>query len=149
MKTVTFLMFVLLGLVATAAAQTPVGCPPDPITTVTVNPTKVRAELSEQTTLLLDGSPAVTGYTFGWYAQGATAPTSQVAIAKTAFALVASTTFCYEAPLPPMTGTPFGQKYVAALKTLRGTEESAWSVPSNPFGFEGPVVPPGWIRIKK
>lgn len=129
--------------------QTPVGCPADPVTSVTVNPTKVRAELPEQTATLLDGTPAVTGYTFGWYAEGASAPTSQVAIAKTAFVLVPATTFCYEAPLPTMTGIPLGQKYLAALKTLRGTAESAWSAPSNPFGFEGPAQAPTAVRIKK
>jgi hypothetical protein len=141
-------MFLVLSPVF-VHGQTPVGCPAEPITAVTVNPTKVRAELSEQTALLLDGTPAVTGYTFGWYAEGASAPTSQVGVAKTAFALVAGTTFCYEAALPTMTGTPIGQKYLAALKALRGATESAWSAPSNPFGFEGPVAPPGWIRIKK
>jgi hypothetical protein len=129
--------------------QTPVGCPAEPITAVTVNPTKVRAELPEQTATLLDGTPAVTGYTFGWYAEGASAPTSQVALAKTAFVLVPQTTFCYEAPLPTMTGIPLGQKYLAALKTLRGTAESAWSTPSNPFGFEGPAQPPTAVRIRK
>jgi hypothetical protein len=58
--------------------QTPIGCPTEPPTAVAVNPTKVRAELPEQTAVLLDGTPAVTGYTFGWYAEGATAPTTSV-----------------------------------------------------------------------
>jgi len=144
---VAFLFTVLSPVVV--HGQTPVGCPADPVTSVTVNPTKVRAELPEQTATLLDGTPAVTGYTFGWYAEGASAPTAQVAIAKTAFVLVPATTFCYEAPLPTMTGIPLGQKYLAALKTLRGTTESAWSAPSNPFGFEGPAQAPTAVRIKK
>lgn len=143
------LVFALMGFASAALAQTPVGCPAEPSTSVTVNPSKVRAELPEQTATLLDGSPAVTGYVFGWYAEGASAPTSQVPLAKTAFALVAGTTFCYEATLPPMTGTPIGQKYLAAMKSQRGAEESAWSVPSNPFGFEGPVTAPPWLRVKK
>lgn len=129
--------------------QTPIGCPAEPPTSVTVNPTKVRAELPEQTAVLLDGTPAVTGYTFGWYAEGASAPTSTVPLAKTAFTLVAGTTLCYDATLPIATGTPIGQKYLAVLKALRGTTESAWSAPSNPFGFEGPVQPINWLRIRK
>jgi|OpeIllAssembly_1097287.scaffolds.fasta_scaffold47359_1 hypothetical protein len=125
------------------------GCPAEPIGSVTVNPTKIRAELPEQTALLLDGTPAVTGYTFGWFAEGASAPTTSTPIAKTAFTLVAGTTLCYEAPLPALTGIPLGQKYIGVLKTLRGTMESAWSAPSNPFGFEGPVQPPAAVRIRK
>lgn len=130
------------------AVQTPIGCPVEPPSAVTVNPTKVRAELPEQNAVLLDGTPSVTGYTFGWYAEGASAPTSSAPLAKTAFVLVGGTTFCYEAPLP-FAGIPIGQKYLAMLKSLRGTMESVWSGPSNPFGFEGPVVPPTWLRIRK
>lgn len=129
--------------------QTPIGCPVEPPTSVTVNPTKVRAELPEHTAVLLDGTPAVTGYTFGWYAEGAQAPTTSVPMAKNAFTLVVGTTYCYDANLPAMTGIPVGQKYLAAMKTLRGTTESAWSAPSNPFGFEGPVLPINWLRIRK
>jgi hypothetical protein len=129
--------------------QTPIGCPVEPPTAVAVNPTKVRAELPEQTAVLLDGTPAVTGYTFGWYAEGASAPTTSVPMPKTSFTLLAGTTFCYDAPLPAMSGVPLGQKYLAMLKTLRGTTESAWSAPSNPFGFEGPVLPINWLRVRK
>ena len=145
------ILFAILFLACAlpALAQTPIGCPVEPPTSVTVNPTKVRAELPEQTAVLLDGTPAVTGYTFGWYAEGASAPTSTVPLPKTAFVLLAGTTRCYDAPLPAMSGTPIGQKYLAVLKTLRGTDESAWSGPSNPFGFEGPVLPITWLRVRR
>lgn len=143
-----FLALVLLLVATTTAFAQPVGCPTEPMS-VTVNPTKIRAELADQERIMLDGLPAVTGYVLGWYAEGASAPTSQLPVAKATFSLVPATTFCYDAPLPPLTGIPIGQKYFAALKTLRGTEESAWSVPSNPFGFENPPVPPGWTRVKK
>lgn len=145
----TLLVALTVSVANTVSAQTPIGCPAEPPTAVTVNPTKVRAELPEQTAVLLDGTPAVTGYTFGWYAENATAPTTSVPLAKTAFTLVSGTTFCYDATLPAMSGTPIGQKYLAALKSLRGTTESAWSAPSNPFGFEGPVLPVNWLRVRK
>ena len=137
----------LLAMVCAAHAQT--GCPTSSGTAVVVNPTTVQAELPEHTVMLLDGSPAVTGYTLGWYAEGASAPTSTAPIAKSAWTLVAGTGMCYETPLPSL-GVPLGQKYYAAANAVRGTVVSPWSAASNPFGFESPTPRPvGVIRLRK
>lgn len=114
------------------------GCPTISLPTVVMNPTIVEIDSPEHNLLLADGSPAVTGYKLGWFAEGAAAPTSNVDLAKNTFTLVTGTSTCYRAPLPPFTGVPIGPtKFIAVVKAVRGTQESDWSGQSNFFGIAG------------
>lgn len=135
----------LLGLlwVTTVAAQTPCQAP-RPTTTV-LNPTTLYAELTEHTLLLPDGSPSVTGYHYGHYAQGASAPTTEGAIAKSAWTLVSGV--CYLTPPPDLGAVPIGAVYEIKLQALRGTEASPWSEGSNPFARIGGPLTPANLRL--
>lgn len=144
MKRMLILTAILaLALPALAAAQT------DPCTTTSstvlqLNPTKLYANLPEQTVTELDGSPRVTDYQLAYFSQGANPATATpvvgpVTMAKTAWTLVTGTTDCHQATLPagvPVTTAPL----IGALKARRAATatitaaESSWSVVSNPFG---------------
>lgn len=139
-----------LAWVGEARAQ---GCPAFDPTLVTVNPERILAELPEHTATLADGTQAVTKYVLGWMLRGAVQPVQQADIPKTAFTLIAGTSYCYGATLQtPLPSIPIGgPEYVAVLCAVRETDGlmSDWSVPSNPFVYAGPPgVPFGlrWLR---
>jgi hypothetical protein len=148
-RLVSFLIVALL-FPLTALAQG--GCPTDTGgPAVVLNPRTLQAELTEHTATLPDGTATVTAYALGWYAQGATAPTSGTAIPKASFALVSGTQYCYQTTLPDISGIPIGAPYVAVLKAVRATDgtESAWSAPSNPFARVGPPASPAKVTLRK
>lgn len=137
------LIFAALLLPTLASAQTD-PCTATSGTATVLNPTKLVANLPEQTTMEVDGvTPRVTDYQLAYFATGAAPATATpvagpVVVAKSAWTLVTGTTDCYTAPLP--IAAPTTAAAVGALKARRAATasvpagESNWSVISNPFG---------------
>jgi hypothetical protein len=145
----TGLLTTMLIALATAAWAQGNPCS-DPLPAgVKVNPTKLIAQLPDQTVTLADGTPGVTEYQIGYFTPTGTAPVQTITIPKTAWTLVAGTPDCYQTTqqtFPVAMDTVFVSKLNA--RRVPGTgglaaEESGWSTPSNPFArTAAPRVPP-------
>lgn len=143
MKRRTIWLAMLALAIPTLAAAQDI-CATTSGTVLQLNPSKLYANLPEQTVNELDGSPRVTDYQLAYFSQGANPATATpsvgpITMAKTAWTLVAGSVDCYQATMPaavPVTATPL----IGVLKARRaasatvGAAESNWSVVSNPFG---------------
>jgi hypothetical protein len=106
---VVFLVFLLLAFAASAFAQKPQN-PRDGTFTASVD------------------HAALDKYVIGFFAPGAQSPTQTQDIGKPVPDAVNVCTFTFNSQ--PLT---FGIDYVARVKAVAGTAESAWSDVSNPF----------------
>lgn len=139
-----------------ASAQTNPCTDPLP-TTVLMNPSAMAVALDEQNVTQADGTPMVTEYQIGYFAQGVDpqaggSPTQTTTVPKASMVLQAGTTNCYKLSPLVLAAIPIGQPFVAAVKARRVSAdpgESAWSVVSNPFGRSAVPGVPGRPAVRK